>query len=1027
MFAPKYDVAIVDHLQPTSNQVVTDVPAALAFFGHTSTMIGEGLTRLAETAYSLPNEINFRTSGYGASLYTSQATLYEEIPEPYVKASTIEYIKNCVFYDVLDGTKSADGLLKSTNLLADIRVDHNSRFTETLIRPDGGRVPGSPEVVICPEAYDRMTSGLNSIYENWWNRFVATVSGSRRIPPELVASLLPVSYDRLMNITSSPQEILFQNAIIHSYDSSLKAFAETTGSDSQLLGMALSHAEYQQKVGAFTAGERAQQLLPTIRVIAEAIVFGIFPVIFLLAFTPLIGRILQVYITGLIWLQLWGPLLAILNLVMTIFTQHAVQPHAIDGLTITTIGGLQSGLADKLSVAAWAASTVPLVAWGIASSSFSGMVNTVGAIIGSAQSSAQHSAGSTGMGNVSTGNVTMSTITSNKTNTAVENSFGWKDTQYGGRVENGSLPAAYHYATMGTASHLDSADTGGLLTLNTAQQSREEMESARNEMLQQAQETFDQKVTQISQGLKTMSEKSSRVSSDNSVAHSAEIGDSSDSGKTAAMVQGYADRVQSTYGFSADESRDIAVRALAAKSLNLTGGVGGGLAKRFALGSDQSTTALSGQKSVPKSGLDNVGIGGRADIQFGGALEGRKEDQEKASLDTKRKEAFDSVFNSASESQARDSWSLFERAQRSDHARYGEAFSNTSEKQSSEIQSEESQEMEGIRQMASKINSFSERISQGEGKTFSIGQNQMGGLMHYISGRTGISISDLNSTIGHNAGYNFKSGNFDVRDIAVDGRTLSQWAKEESDFMDPRTNLSSGDFDRMEQTIKNQNQDATENVSNKKNKVESDAIQHRGNIESNISEGKFSISDKSGDVQQRVSGKHTEINDLIDQTEDHISGTAGMVRESGNNLGNRVKAFQNEGVSLSRTSVEAAKGLDPFKSPSDNAVSANRESVIPEKPIIRNSQKDSSVPGAHVHMATTRSSSNSLSTEGSNLPHPNFYPDSRAEAIEELGRDRNRESQEGDKHPGDFQRNIDGVYKMVEKLTSRNKKEDSPN
>lgn len=1034
MFVPKYDVAIVDHLQPASNQVITNVPAALAIFGHASTMIGEGLTRLAETAYALPPEIGFRTSGYGASVHAAHASFSEEIPEPYVHASTAEYIKNCVFYDVLDGTKSADGILKSTNLLADIRVDHNSRFTETLIRPDGGRVSGTPEVVTCTVAYDRVVAGLNRIYENWWNRFVETVSGSQRIPPELVASLLPVSYDRLMSIAASPQEILFQNGIIHSYDRALQAFAETTGADSQLLGMALSHAEYQQKVGAFTAGQRAKQILPAIRIVAEAMIFGIFPFIFLFAFTPLVARVLQVYITGLIWLQLWGPLLAILNLVTVILTEQAIAPRAIDGLTITTIGGLQAGLSDKLSIAAWAAATVPLVAWGVASYSFSGIVNTVGALIGSTQSTAQHTAGGTGMGNVSTGNVSMNTISANKTNTTVESSTGWKVSAFGGSVDGGATPAAYHYATMGVASHLDSPDMGSLTTFQTSQQAHQEIEASRNQMVQRAHEAFNQQVASISDGLRSMSGSETKASSDNGVTRSVETGLSSDSSRTAAMVQSYADRIQSTYGFSAEESKDIAVRALAAKSLDLTGSLGGEVAGNIALGQGKSQTGsapqvLGGasQQNPPLPGSPGrLKIGSGAEVGVGGRLQGQKEDRESASLDAKRKEAFDSVFNSATEEQARDSWSLFERAVISDQARHGHSLGSSSGETSSAVRSEESQGMEGLRGMASEIGSLSKRMAQGEGKTVIVGSNQMPAMMHYISGRTGLSVSQLNSMVGHDASYHFGSGNYDVRDIPIAGKKLSEWAGEMYESMDPRSSGISAEFDQTQTGVTKEIQRGAQSVSEQRGQIGLRSQGLRDHVRSEMEKEQAEVSGEGDRIVGEAAHRQGSVRDQIDSTQGHVSDTSNAVRESGNNLESRVKDFQNEGVSLGRAAGRGSKDLNPYRNASDNAISENRDRILPPKPTVRTHREGPSQSGADVYLGITRSSAGEgLSLQGVNPPHPNFYPESRAQALEKM----NRESKEGlgkeNHYNEEFRKNIENVYRTAKKLETRSQKEDS--
>ncbi|MFQ5779185.1 MAG: conjugal transfer protein TraG N-terminal domain-containing protein, partial [Nitrospiria bacterium] len=647
LFAPKADVAVIDHLQPGNTQVVTGVPALLGYFGHISSAVGDGLTRLMEQAFSLPGGLAFRATGYAAPLHAIQAGLNEGIPEPYVASSATQYIKNCVFYDLLDGTKLASAILKSPDLLSAFESDHPSRFTETLIAADGSEITGHPDVVKCVAGYQRLRNGMNRIYGTWWNRFVRSVSGARDLPAVDVEPVLTLSYQRLMNIAATPQEIIFQSAMIHAYDEALELQAKATGSTEELLGMTLAQAEYQQRTGLFTMGRMARHLLPALRSVVEALIYGIFPFLLLMLFLPWGYKVLQTYAVGFLWLQLWGPIFAVLNLLTAIRAEKILKPYASEGVTIMTWATLDTMTADQLAMAGAISLMVPILAYFLASGSLSGIIQGAGMVLGSSQSTAGRAASSAGMGNISMGNVGLDNFQANKFNPAVESTTGWRETVYGVMGGNAFQPARYGYVTPeGGATQLALSSLGGGISLQTGKRADLLQQESYNRTWEQAQEAFDQKATQYRDAISRTSGREARTGSEYGYTKSSEKGVSSDKGRRADIATQFADQVRREYGLSADESRDVVVRALAARSLALDGGVGFGTARLF-------------------------GLGGK----LGAGIVGRKEDQEQSKVGSRHQDAFNHIFDATTSEQVREAISLFERAQSSTQGRHAETAS----------------------------------------------------------------------------------------------------------------------------------------------------------------------------------------------------------------------------------------------------------------------------------------------------------------------------------------------------------------
>ena len=71
MIVPKATVRVVDRLDPTlAPAVVANVPIGLALFASLTSNVGDGLTRLTEQAFTLPNDLQYRRHGliFGARL-----------------------------------------------------------------------------------------------------------------------------------------------------------------------------------------------------------------------------------------------------------------------------------------------------------------------------------------------------------------------------------------------------------------------------------------------------------------------------------------------------------------------------------------------------------------------------------------------------------------------------------------------------------------------------------------------------------------------------------------------------------------------------------------------------------------------------------------------------------------------------------------------------------------------------------------------------------------------------------------------
>ena len=117
MIVPKATVRVVDRLDPAlAPAVVANVPIGLALFASLTSQVGDGLTRLTEQAFALPNDLAYRRHGliFGARLAGKATRL--EVTDAVFARNIRNYARQCVFPALLLGHVSADDLRESTDI-----------------------------------------------------------------------------------------------------------------------------------------------------------------------------------------------------------------------------------------------------------------------------------------------------------------------------------------------------------------------------------------------------------------------------------------------------------------------------------------------------------------------------------------------------------------------------------------------------------------------------------------------------------------------------------------------------------------------------------------------------------------------------------------------------------------------------------------------------------------------------------------------------------------------------------------------
>ncbi|MDE0334527.1 MAG: conjugal transfer protein TraG N-terminal domain-containing protein [Defluviicoccus sp.] len=380
MIVPKATVRVVDRLDPAlAPAAVANVPVGLSLFASLTSQVGDGLTRLSEQAFTLPNDLRYHRHGliFGARLAAKATRL--EATDAVFGRNLRNYARQCVFHALLLGHVSADDLRESTDLWTLITATGTpsagaspARMVEFATRAGGGTVDRA--IVTCRDAAGRLdaqwTAELGRAGTVFGRRLFPDAATDALARAELLAAL-PAAHDFLIGASRSAAEIMRQQMTLNAVHAAGEQWAAEAGNAAALRAYTEARAEA-QTVSAYRAiGRQAETWVPLLRIVFECLYVGAFPMAVLLMLTPAGATIFRSYVTGLIWLQSWGPLYAVLHRISMgeaaeRMSAAAMMPGGDVGISLVAQAGIRAVASDVAVMSGYLSMSVPFLAAALA-------------------------------------------------------------------------------------------------------------------------------------------------------------------------------------------------------------------------------------------------------------------------------------------------------------------------------------------------------------------------------------------------------------------------------------------------------------------------------------------------------------------------------------------------------------------------------------------------------------------------------------------------------------------------------------
>lgn len=362
MFTPK-DTVIIEDVYTGEVRVVANIPLGVAVPMSVITTMGIKMTEMFQTVFSTPSEANLLAHGYldslntliklrkiGTGTFGSSDTMSGDLSR-----SINAYIESCVMFDLEIATGghevTRESLQKSPDLWAAMRTTFINRDILVYLP----NAPGGSQKS-CKDAYEAINDYISSQsgdFKTQWDAYMRGILGINdpSVSPDEKIDIAT----QALSLTGIDAQTYMRNALMASYlKDGPSAFIKRPG---------------MEQLNMQWAGEQTMfnEISRPLMAFVEMFTVATSPIVAFLSTLGPIGMTMTVrYVQMMLWIALWGPIMAVCNLYITVVTTRILtvmdQQAAENGSGLSAMvmhDQLYQTLETWLSTGSMLASSVP--------------------------------------------------------------------------------------------------------------------------------------------------------------------------------------------------------------------------------------------------------------------------------------------------------------------------------------------------------------------------------------------------------------------------------------------------------------------------------------------------------------------------------------------------------------------------------------------------------------------------------------------------------------------------------------------
>ena len=353
------DVRIVDKITNSQSKVVANVPYVLASTISVSSQVGNFLAEKFDSLFAMPYSSKYTESGLVMSSKVLAQASKMQIPDPVLNQHMKQFVSECVIFNgITKGKFTMNDLNQSKDVWAYLKDRVSPRF--------GFRY--GKEYLSCQQIANKIDAEWDSVLKKAPLAYgLAKDSKSKRVQIELRADIAS-SYAFLTKVSQDAGTIMRQNIMRNMIDAGALSSLERDDPQAAIQAYSAARAKTSQESSMKLIGMIGSGFLTPLKIVIEALFYGIFPIVAVIALLPGGLQVAKTYLIALFWIQSWAPLYAILNMVMTVYgrktalsTLNACGTKGFIGLQ--AVGALGEASSSVVAAASSAIPYIPMLSY----------------------------------------------------------------------------------------------------------------------------------------------------------------------------------------------------------------------------------------------------------------------------------------------------------------------------------------------------------------------------------------------------------------------------------------------------------------------------------------------------------------------------------------------------------------------------------------------------------------------------------------------------------------------------------------
>lgn len=341
---------------------VDNVPYGVAFAGSVTSKVAHEITEVLEQAFSTPTMLN---DGFAAPLQVllkvrNLSQGLGQIQNGNVQKTLVQYTEKCTSVGINLGQISMENLIYQENPWQAMKFDSGIYTAMTWLPGD----PAGGTARTCTDAWNFIDNYLSGNFWDDWNGYLKTVFCDPNDISCDPRQKLQNGLDAMVTVSQNAQYYMMASVLLPVLEQGQINANSTFGKPE--MSVIIGQAREQRNAQWVAEGSLFANIVRPLMAFFEGFLYAVTPFMALLvAFVPSgIGLIFK-FFAMFIWIQMWMPVMAVLNHYLQIIMQQKLTSLVVDGLIpLTSIQGQVMGMSninDWMATAGMLASSTPAI------------------------------------------------------------------------------------------------------------------------------------------------------------------------------------------------------------------------------------------------------------------------------------------------------------------------------------------------------------------------------------------------------------------------------------------------------------------------------------------------------------------------------------------------------------------------------------------------------------------------------------------------------------------------------------------